>query len=175
MNEKKSIIKNPIIWVVIVALLLCVVTIFTLSDSKDTFKLTYKGETISYKIEDMPSHTMAKHNRNINGKSISYKEGEYTDIYAELFQSVPIHNYTKITYVFKDGTKLELDTDDFYYEGVGLFLADELRIEENNTVTLLHYKNSFVEDEELGKNLIFDDLTEYANLVEIIVEPGILK
>lgn len=175
MNEKKSIIKNPIIWVVIVALLLCVVTIFTLSDSKDTFKLTYKGETISYKIEDMPSHTMAKRDYEANGKTIPIKEGEYIDVYADLFKSIPIWNYSKITYVFKDRTKLELDTDDFYYEGVGLFLADELRIEENNTVTLLHYKNSFVEDEELGKNLIFDDLTEYANVVEIIVEPGILK
>ena len=87
-----------------------------------------------------------------------------------LLKPIPIGNYSKITYVFKDGTKLELDTDDFYCEGFGLVLADELRIEENNTVTLLHYKNSIVEDEETGKNLIYDDLTEYENVVEIIVD-----
>lgn len=169
-ENKQSIIKKPVFWIVAVAIILCIITIIGTMQSNDKFKLTYRDETINYKIEDMPWHTMPERTYEDKMGNESYLDkGEYIDVDANLFKSVPIWNFLSITYVKEDGSKVKYESDAFYHTD-GILVGDELYLEEDASITVIHYDITIEESEENGNELYFDKVTKINDVVEIIVE-----
>lgn len=167
LNTKKSVIG-----IIIVAILLCFITVFEFLGTSKDFKLTYKGNTRIYKVEDLPWHTMPERlYSNNEGTKFCIIAGEYADVYSGLFKTIPIWTFSSITYVTKDGSKIEYTIDEYYPQGSNdILVGDELRMEKDRSITALHYEFSKLYEENQGSELDTEAIMEINNVVEIVVE-----
>lgn len=172
MSEKlKTLFTSKKLWVIISAIILCIFTIFNYIDEKDTFRITYKNETTIYKIEEMPWSYLEEYTAiDKNGNEYTVEESYSISIDYDLLKKIPVWNFTSITYVKRDGTKIAYDSDEYYLDATSgysgeLFMGDLLVREEDNSISAIHYKykrDELLTLEEVSKTTI-------PNVVEIII------
>lgn len=173
MRDKKFFnTKKLVVGIIIVAILLCIITVFEFIGTNKDFKLTYKDHTRIYRVEDLPWVTIPERTIvNDDGIEFCVVAGEYADVYSKIFRSIPIWGFSSITYITKDGSKIEYTIDEYYPHGSDdILVGDELRMEKDRSITALHYEYSKIYDDEQGPELNTETFMEINNVVEIVVK-----